>query len=154
MSANWLNSALAPVWTVQPAFSLIVCDIDYFKLVNDTYGHPIGDQVLHSIASRLQKQLRRETQAYRYGGEEFVVILTETTLEKAIDVAERLRQAVCATPISTRAGTIRVTASFGVAQQDPIGDRTAWDVLQRADRALYLAKRGGRDCVEALGQPC
>lgn len=142
------------VWTVQPAFSVIVCDIDYFKLVNDTYGHPIGDRVLHSVAARLQKQLRRETQAYRYGGEEFVVILNETALDKAIDVAERLRQAVCATPISTGAGTIRVTASFGVAQQDPVGDRTAWDVLQRADRALYLAKRGGRDRVEALGQPC
>ncbi|MBD2090925.1 sensor domain-containing diguanylate cyclase [Microcoleus sp. FACHB-1515] len=142
------------VWTVQPAFSIIVCDIDYFKLVNDTHGHPIGDQVLHSVAARLQKQLRRETQAYRYGGEEFVVILTEATLEKAIDVAERLRQAICTTPISTSVGSIRVTASFGVAQQDSLGDRTAWDVLQRADRALYLAKRAGRDRVEALGQPC
>lgn len=142
------------VWTVQPAFSVIVCDIDYFKLVNDTHGHPIGDQVLHSVAARLQKQLRRETQAYRYGGEEFVVILTEAALEKAIDVAERLRQSICATPISTRAGAIKITASFGIAQQDSIGDRTAWDVLQRADRALYLAKGGGRDRVEALGQPC
>jgi diguanylate cyclase (GGDEF)-like protein len=142
------------VWTVQPVFSVIVCDIDYFKLVNDTHGHRIGDEVLQIVAARLQKQLRRETLAYRYGGEEFVVLLTETTLPKAVDVAERLRQAVRSSAIKTTAGFMQITASFGVAQQDPTWDHNAWDVLQRADQALYEAKRQGRDRVEALKQPC
>jgi diguanylate cyclase (GGDEF)-like protein len=139
------------VWTVQPPFSLIVGDIDYFKLVNDTYGHPVGDEVLHAVADRLQKQLRRKTHAYRYGGEEFVIILTETPLEKALDVAERLRQAVRSPAIPTTVGALEVTISFGVAQQNPLSDQNAWDILQRADRALYSAKRQGRDRVEALG---
>jgi diguanylate cyclase (GGDEF)-like protein len=138
------------VWAVQSAFSVIVCDIDYFKLVNDTHGHRVGDEVLQVVAARLQKQLRRGTYAYRYGGEEFVVILAETLLVKALDVAERLRQAVRSTPIQTTVGTVDITASFGVAQQDANQDHHAWDVLQRADRALYEAKRQGRDRVEIL----
>jgi diguanylate cyclase (GGDEF)-like protein len=138
------------VWTIQPLFSVIVCDIDYFKLVNDAYGHLIGDEVLQRLAHRLQNQLRRGTPAYRYGGEEFVIILTETDLSKAMDVAERLRLSIRQTSFETKMGLIDVTASFGVAQQDPINDQSAWDVLQRADRALYEAKRQGRDRVEAI----
>jgi diguanylate cyclase (GGDEF)-like protein len=138
------------VWTIQTAFSMIVCDIDYFKLVNDAHGHLIGDEVLYSLAQRLQSQLRRGTPAYRYGGEEFVVILTETDLDKAIDVAERLRLTIRNTPFQTKIGAIEVTASFGVAQQDIANDQSAWDVLQRADRALYEAKRQGRDRVQAI----
>ena len=146
------------VWTIQPTFSVIVCDIDYFKLVNDAHGHLIGDEVLHSLAQRLQSQLRRGTPAYRYGGEEFVIILTETALNKAIDVAERLRTTIRNTPFQTKIGFVDVTASFGVAQQDATTDQSAWDVLQRADRALYEAKRQGRDRVQAIepssqGQP-
>lgn len=138
------------VWTIQPPFSIVVCDIDYFKLVNDEHGHLVGDEVLQVIAQRLQGQLRRETLAYRYGGEEFVVILTETPLEQALDVAERLRRTIRTSPIQTKAGLIEVTASFGVAQQNPLYDRTAWDVLQRADESLYEAKRQGRDCVRSI----
>jgi diguanylate cyclase (GGDEF)-like protein len=138
------------VWMIQPTFSLVICDIDYFKLVNDAHGHLIGDQVLHNLAQRLQSQLRRGTPAYRYGGEEFVVILTETPLSKAIDVADRLRHTIRSTPVQTKIGLIEVTASFGVAQQDAVNDQSAWDVLQRADRALYEAKRQGRDQVQAL----
>jgi diguanylate cyclase (GGDEF)-like protein len=142
------------LWSVQPAFSAIVCDIDYFKLVNDTHGHRVGDEVLQVVAARLQKQLRRENHAYRYGGEEFVVILAETPLLEAMDVAERLRQAIRSTPIVTSTGFVEVTASFGVAQQQSMLDHDAWDVLQRADQALYQAKRRGRDRVEAPKQPC
>jgi diguanylate cyclase (GGDEF)-like protein len=137
-------------WAVQAPFSMIVCDIDYFKLVNDTHGHRVGDEVLQTLAHRLQKQLRKGTAAYRYGGEEFVVILMDTELNKAIDVAERLRQAIRATHIKTSAGTVDITASFGVAQQDSTKDHEAWDVLHRADQALYEAKRQGRDRVKAL----
>jgi diguanylate cyclase (GGDEF)-like protein len=138
------------VWAIQAPFSIIVCDIDYFKLVNDTHGHLIGDEVLQQLAQRLQQQLRRETPAYRYGGEEFVVILAETSLKKAIDVAERLRQAIRITPMETNVGNLEITASFGVTQQNSLHDQHAWDVLQRADKALYEAKRQGRDRVTAL----
>ena len=137
-------------WTVQPPFCVIVCDIDYFKKVNDDYGHLVGDEVLIQISQRLQGQLRRGTLAYRYGGEEFVVVLSETPLDMAIDVAERLRRAVCTKPLLTKAGELRVTTSFGVAQQSPVHDRSAWDVLHRADKAMYEAKRNGRDRVESL----
>lgn len=138
------------VWATQSIFSVIVCDIDYFKLINDAHGHLIGDEVLHALAQRLQSQLRRGTPAYRYGGEEFVIILTETPLDKAIDVAERLRQAISTHAVSTKGGLITATASFGVAQQEVPYDHSAWDVLQRADRALYEAKRQGRDRVYPL----
>ncbi|MBD3880549.1 sensor domain-containing diguanylate cyclase [Phormidium tenue FACHB-886] len=138
------------VWTIQPCFSVIVCDIDYFKTVNDDYGHLIGDEVLIELSQRLQGQLRRGTLAYRYGGEEFVIILTDTPLDMAIDVAERLRRAIRTQPMHTKIGELQVTASFGVAQQSSSYDRSAWDVLQRADKALYAAKRNGRDRVEAM----
>jgi diguanylate cyclase (GGDEF)-like protein len=131
-------------------FSIIVCDIDHFKQVNDAYGHLIGDEVLHALAQRLQSQLRRGTPAYRYGGEEFVIILAETPLNQAVDVCERLRQTIRSAPVSTKAGPIVATASFGVAQQHSLHDQSAWEVLNRADRALYEAKRLGRDRVYAL----
>ncbi|MBW4464331.1 MAG: sensor domain-containing diguanylate cyclase [Pegethrix bostrychoides GSE-TBD4-15B] len=142
--------SLSAIWTVSPIFCVIVCDIDYFKPINDAHGHPVGDQVLQAVAKRLQGQLRRGTSAYRYGGEEFAVILTDTPLALALDVAERLRQAVRSTPVLTPAGSLDVTASFGLAQRDLTTDRTAWDVLQHADRALYEAKRLGRDRVYAI----
>jgi diguanylate cyclase (GGDEF)-like protein len=138
------------VWAVQETFCVIVLDIDYFKLVNDTHGHLVGDEILQHLAQRLQRQLRKETAAYRYGGEEFAVILTETTLTKAVDVAERLRQAIRAEPMKTTVGAVDITASFGIAQQRSTQDHSAWDVLQRANRALYDAKREGRDRVKAL----
>lgn len=138
------------VWAVQPTFSIIICDIDYFKIVNDTYGYGVGDEVLQQLAQRLQKQLRRDTPLYRYGGEEFVTILAETERQKATDVAERLRQTILAIPIETSAGAIEVTASFGVSQQDTLRDHDAWDVVYRADQALSEAKRQGRDRVRAL----
>ncbi|MBD1869120.1 sensor domain-containing diguanylate cyclase [Leptolyngbya sp. FACHB-671] len=138
------------VWAVQENFCVIILDIDYFKLVNDTYGHSVGDEVLQHLAQRLQRQLRKETAIYRYDGEEFVVLLAETTLTEAVDVAERLRQAIRAAPMKTSAGEISITASFGIAQQNSAHDRNAWDVLQRANRALDHAKRQGRDRVKTL----
>ncbi|HEY9698010.1 MAG TPA: sensor domain-containing diguanylate cyclase [Trichocoleus sp.] len=140
----------ATVWSVQPTFSIVACDIDYFKQVNDVYGHLIGDEVLQELAQRIQGQLRRGTPAYRYGGEEFVIILTDTPLEQAADVAERLRRTIRNSPIKTRVGVVEITASFGVAQQDLNRDRNAWEVLHRADQALYEAKRQGRDRVAGM----
>lgn len=143
-----LNQLSAPAqWSLQPPFSVIVCDIDYFKLINDSYGHLVGDEVLYSLAQRLQKQLRMGTSAYRYGGEEFIVLLLDVTADKAVEVAERLRQAIRSTPFETTVGPLEITASFGVAQQHAGDDQDAWDTVQRADKALYEAKRQGRDRV-------
>ncbi|QKD82350.1 sensor domain-containing diguanylate cyclase [Thermoleptolyngbya sichuanensis A183] len=138
------------LWTVQPPFSLIICDIDYFKLINETYGYSVGDQILSQLAQRLRRQLRQGTLAYRYGGEEFAIILPRTSLTAALDVAERLLNAIHGHPFDTSAGPVSVTVSFGVAQQDPRGDRNARSVLQRAEKALQDAKRQGRDCAKGL----
>ncbi|WNZ23964.1 sensor domain-containing diguanylate cyclase [Leptolyngbya sp. NK1-12] len=142
--------SMAAIWSMHPPFCIIVCDIDYFKHVNDAHGHLTGDEVLQEVAQRLQGQLRRGTPAYRYGGEEFVIILTDTPLDQAVEVSERLRRAMRSAPFVTKAGALEVSASFGIAQQDPSCDHSAWDVLQRADKALYEAKRQGRDRVYAL----
>jgi diguanylate cyclase (GGDEF)-like protein len=142
--------SMAAIWAIHPPFCIIVCDIDYFKHVNDAHGHLVGDQVLQEVAQRLQGQLRRGTPAYRYGGEEFVIILTDTPLNQAIEVSERLRRAIRSDPFPTKAGGLEITASFGIAEQNPTSDHSAWDVLQRADKALYEAKRQGRDRVYAL----
>ncbi len=138
------------LWTVQSPFSIIFCDLDYFKLINDTHGYQTGDIVLQKLAQRFQKQLRQETSAYRYDGEEFVVLLTETTSNHALDVAERLRQVIQTSPVETPSGSISVTASFGIAQQDSSRDRDAYSVLHRAEQALREAKCHGRDCVKML----
>jgi diguanylate cyclase (GGDEF)-like protein len=143
-----LSQISAPAqWSLQPPFSIIVCDLDYFKLINDSYGHLVGDEVLYGLAQRFQKQLRMGTSAYRYGGEEFIVLLLDVTADKAFEVAERLRSAIRSTPFETTVGPLKITASFGVAQQNPTDDQDAWDTVQRADKALYEAKRQGRDRV-------
>jgi diguanylate cyclase (GGDEF)-like protein len=148
---NELNQlSTQAVWAIQPPFSILICDIDYFKLVNDTHGHLIGDEVLQKLAHQLQQQLRRGTSLYRFGGEEFAAILSETGLTGAKEVADRLRRTIRATPITTTAGPIDLTLSFGVAEQLPERDRHARDVLHRAEKALYQAKCQGRDRVEAL----
>lgn len=146
-----LEQLSAPsLWAFHHSFSLMICDLDYFKLVNDTHGYDIGDRVLQRIAERLKKQLRRNTPIYRYGGEEFVILLEATPLQKAKDVAERLRRSIHAMNLKTTAGLLDLTASFGVAQQQAHTDRHALDVLKRAERALFEAKRKGRDRVESL----
>lgn len=146
-----LNQLSAPsVWAFRDPFSLVICDLDYFKLVNDTHGNDIGDRVLQRIAQRLRRQLRRNTPLYRYGGEEFVIFLEHTELEKAKDVAERLRRSVHSLNLRTTSGTLEITASFGVAQQQQHCDRSALDVLKRAEKALFEAKRLGRDRVEGI----
>ncbi len=125
-------------------FCLLLLDIDNFKLVNDTYGHEAGDEVIRRLALTLQAGTRGIDLAARIGGEEFAVILPETDFEGGLDVAERLRAAISETEISP-AGTI--TASFGVAEF-PLCAAGGRELLAVADVALYQAKRGGRDRVE------
>ncbi len=129
--------------------SLLVSDIDHFKRVNDTYGHDAGDNVLREFAARLRRNTRGIDLACRYGGEEFVIIMPDTELERAQHVAERLRACVEAEPFKVNATTtIAVTTSVGLATLEQ-PDETSETIFKRADTALYAAKRDGRNRVVA-----
>ncbi len=121
--------------------SLILCDIDFFKTINDRLGHPVGDQVLIEFCRRIREQLRSSDSFGRWGGEEFLILLPESGAAAAMVLAEKLRQLIAETPFS-QAGT--VTASFGVAQRLEGESSTDW--LQRLDARLYAAKEAGRNC--------
>ncbi len=121
--------------------ALLLIDIDHFKRVNDTFGHPAGDQVLQQVAARLAEVVRAQDTVYRYGGEEFAVILKRVRCEEVIQLAERLRVSVEALPLGSLNGA-SVTVSVGVAHQ---GRGLA--LVQQADAALYAAKHAGRNRV-------
>jgi two-component system, cell cycle response regulator len=127
--------------------ALIIFDIDWFKRVNDSWGHPGGDAVLREVAQRAVRNVRAFDLTARYGGEEFVVVLPETPLAVALIVAERLRSTIAETPIvvTDPPFAARVTISAGVAATRP--GETSQSLLQRADSALYAAKTGGRNRV-------
>ena len=131
--------------------SLIMCDIDHFKTVNDRHGHGAGDRVLKDFAGRLAGSIRIDIDwVARYGGEEFLIVLPETDLSPAGVVAERLRRLVAETPFGLRDGGIRITASFGVASYRPAlqSGRVTFDqLMEQADAFLYQAKRAGRNAV-------
>jgi two-component system, cell cycle response regulator len=126
--------------------SVIMCDLDHFKVINDTHGHGAGDAVLAAFGDRVRANLRGTDLAGRIGGEEFLLILPETDLEGAMLLAERLRVAVSETLISMAPEELHVTCSLGVAERGR-EDRDGGALLGRADGALYLAKREGRNRV-------
>ena len=128
--------------------ALLLFDIDFFKRINDTYGHPAGDAVLRTVAATLREGVRQSDLAARYGGEEFAVILSGGNPNVAASLAERLRAAVAAAgmPVTAPDGPLRITISVGVASMT--ADRaTPGALIEAADRALYDAKQGGRDRV-------
>jgi two-component system, cell cycle response regulator len=129
-------------------FSLLMLDIDNFKLVNDNFGHNAGDEAIRRLSRALQEGTRGIDLAARIGGEEFAILLVETSKEGALEVAERLRMSIGNTQIPLVG---RITASFGVAEC-PSSGQTATEMLKAADMALYEAKRAGRDRV-VLWQP-
>jgi len=143
-----LRQAVALAARTGEKFSILMIDIDFFKALNDTYGHHMGDEVLRDFAVRLSAALRAQDRAYRYGGEEFCVLLPATDVPGTYVLAERVRQAV-ALPASPRLHA--VTASLGAAVWQP-GDDDAL-LLGRADEALYRAKAAGRNRVEFAGDP-
>lgn len=135
------------------ALSLILCDIDFFKNVNDTLGHAGGDQVLAQFGGRLQQFLRRGVDwVARIGGEEFAIVLPETPYNQALDAARKLRAGVANTPFTIHNKQVDITASFGLCGLDrvPSGERRIPEhMLKVADAALYKSKNGGRNRVTA-----
>lgn len=125
-------------------FSMLFIDIDHFKRVNDKYGHMVGDQLLKSFSRRLISTFRESDFVARFGGEEFVAILPQTTLEEACKAAERIRSIISSTTHSIGDLEICVTTSIGIKEVQ-VGETEA-ELIQRADKALYAAKNGGRDC--------
>jgi two-component system, cell cycle response regulator len=128
-----------------------MCDIDHFKRVNDRYGHQVGDEVLSEFGERLSSGLRLgQDWLARVGGEEFAVVLPETSPEEGLRIAERLRGHIAATEFFTAAGAIRVTSSFGVCGL-PSVRRNAAGITERlikaSDSALYASKSSGRNRV-------
>ncbi len=139
LNALWAGQITMPL-------SVLMLDIDDFKRINDTYGHPSGDQVIRQVAETLRRCLRAEDNAFRYGGEEFMVLLPNTPLEGAIRVAESIRGRIEALNMAHHEdGLVQCTVSLGVAARQDREDRDS--LFQRADRALYQAKSGGRNRV-------
>jgi len=130
--------------------SLIMADIDHFKKFNDTYGHVAGDEVLKNVALIFKENIRLIDIGARYGGEEFAVILPKTDINEAIIVAERIRFAVESSALRFNEELLNVTISVGIAQFDPMIDKTKQSFIERADRALYASKDEGRNRVSFL----
>jgi two-component system, cell cycle response regulator len=139
------------------ALSLILCDIDHFKNVNDTLGHAGGDEVLRQFGTRLQDQLRRGVDwVARIGGEEFAIVLPETNYEQALDVARKVRAGVADKKFEAQNRSVEITASFGLCglQSVPPGVRKiAENLVKVADAALYRSKNAGRNRVTATTYP-
>jgi len=148
--ASHLDNLMASAAAAGKPLAFVIMDIDYFKAVNDTYGHDVGDEVLREFAHRIGANIRGIDLACRYGGEEFVVVMPETDAAFAFTVAERLRKSVETTPIeiSRAPYSLTITISIGIAALEGEGD-TAEALLRRADQALYSAKRNGRNRVVA-----
>jgi diguanylate cyclase (GGDEF)-like protein len=130
------------------SFALLLVDVDLFKKLNDTYGHPAGDAALRNTAQVIERHLRRGDQAARFGGEEFAVILPGTDEAGALNLGERIRKAVEKSQVVFEGARLAVTASFGAAVWPADGRETS-ALLASADRALYAAKQAGRNRVVA-----
>jgi len=127
-------------------FAIAMIDIDHFKAINDTYGHPTGDEVLKQVADVLKLAVRRSDLICRYGGEEFFVMMTDCNLSGAMEIAERLREDVAALEICQGDAIINVTVSIGIASFLSQSRPTPADLISAADRQLYQAKNSGRNC--------
>jgi len=137
--------------------SVLMCDIDHFKQVNDVRGHAAGDDVLQQFASRIQRSIRANSDwLARLGGEEFLIVLPETGYEGAILAAEKIRAIMAGTPFMTRAGDVEVTSSFGAAATEAQGPDMSLKVetlIRTADECLYSSKQAGRNCTTGIEIP-
>jgi diguanylate cyclase (GGDEF)-like protein len=141
-----LEYEMARAKRYQWPLSIILLDVDAFKNINDTHGHLAGDHILKAVANTARETVRTVDTLIRWGGEEFVVLLPDTELEEALQVAERLREAIAKVPISVSNTELNITASFGVAGKDE-NTPNLETLLARADQAMYVAKYLGRNRV-------
>ncbi len=152
---TWNRGAIMRILTIEAIrcdkagvpLSLIVADLDYFKRINDTYGHPAGDAVLVKVASKLRSCIRPQEALGRYGGEEFLIVLPGSSHSTAMAVAERMRSAIAAQPELIGGTMLNLTISAGVASTDLFPTATTEELISRADMALYAAKDAGRNRV-------
>jgi diguanylate cyclase (GGDEF)-like protein len=141
-----LHELVAAAEKAEEILSLVMIDIDHFKVVNDQHGHPVGDEVLLEVAGLVVRRANRKGKAYRYGGEEFALLLPTYSAEEAVGLAQRIRKDISAGVLSSK--SLSITASFGVAcLPDQAGD--ARSLLELADAALYKAKHQGRNQVQS-----
>lgn len=145
------NHEMERIKRFESTFSVIMIDIDHFKRVNDTYGHAVGDQVLKQVAARFHEQVRKVDILGRYGGEEFSILLPETKLAGARNLAERLRCCIADQPIETAKGFMNMTISVGLATLVNSA-MTLEEILKQADDALYQAKESGRNRICVHGE--
>jgi len=123
---------------------LVMFDADDFKKINDSFGHIAGDKTLIFLSKLIQNSLRRGTRIYRYGGEEFVVILNRTSLEEALSVVDRIIKETCDSKLLYKGHDIHLTLSAGLASHTQ--DISADELIEKADKALYEAKKSGKNC--------
>jgi len=152
MGGRFASERVADLARNQWPISVGIRNIDHFKHVNDAYGHAAGDQALRGFADACRSVFREADMVGRLGGEEFLAVLPETSQVAAVQVAQRLREAVAASPVLPQQDDgLRITVSGGVATT-VYGLGTLEDLLVRADRQLYAAKQGGRDRIHAEAQ--
>jgi diguanylate cyclase (GGDEF)-like protein len=142
-----LENELSRARREEQPLSLLICDLDRFKQINDSYGHPAGDLVLREAARRLKSAVRCYDPLGRYGGEEFLVVLAGCDGESARLQAERIREAIAGEPFEAGDASVLVTCSIGVSSCEPGDAVDAATLMREADRALYLSKRAGRNRV-------
>jgi diguanylate cyclase (GGDEF)-like protein len=143
--SNTLQREIELAKRYDQSMAVLMVDLDEFKLINDSYGHACGDQVLKQLVTAFNEEIRGSDVVFRYGGEEFVILLTKTTLESARYVAERIRNAVCNLKIQQRGEEITTSVSIGLSMLHP--EDTVKRLLERADYAMYTAKNAGKNRV-------
>jgi diguanylate cyclase (GGDEF)-like protein len=144
---NRLQAEVAYAERHHGQLGLVLFDLDHFKLVNDSYGHAAGDAVLRDVGLRVAGLLREEDVFARYGGEEFAILIRGVTGDSAVRLADRVRKTVGASSVPWQTGELRVTLSAGVALFDDQSRGGVNGLIDLADRRLYAAKAGGRNCV-------
>ena len=148
MIVDLLGRELARSMRENFSTAILMCDLDHFKSVNDTYGHLVGDDVLRETAKRLLASVRSYDFVGRYGGEEFLVVLNNCNPAYAFARAEEIRKAIAQKPMPTSSGPVPVTMSLGLLLNQEWGRRPVEELLHEADAGLYAAKAAGRNCVK------
>ncbi len=146
LNRRGLENAIEQIENRGISIAVLVLDIDYFKKINDTFGHDIGDEVLKEVARILKSQARDDDVLIRFGGEEFIILLTSTDINKAFEVAERIRTSIESHQFNT---VEHITISIGVSTREN-KEQTIFECITHADQALYKAKNGGRNKTEVL----